>query len=188
MITPAEINREYGNLDLYLFDQILKNRFHVGKKILDCGCGEGRNLPYFVNHGFEVYGTDIYASAIHMASLLFKKATFVNASIESKPFPPLFFDYILCINVLQHQKSYNQFRDCFSAMVEMTSQSGLIFIRTLLNTEDESIFFDNKFIISEVDFLNIIEQHGLTWVEPLKKEVNSAGEQLCVALLSRSSS
>ena len=33
-----------GNTDIYLIDQIMKNRYNQQDKILDAGCGNGRNL------------------------------------------------------------------------------------------------------------------------------------------------
>jgi len=33
--------------DIYLLDQILKDRYETGDKILDAGCGKGRNLKWF---------------------------------------------------------------------------------------------------------------------------------------------
>ncbi|RYD73106.1 MAG: class I SAM-dependent methyltransferase, partial [Sphingobacteriales bacterium] len=44
--------------DIYLIDQILKNRFHPEMKILDAGCGDGRNLNYFLYNNYNVYGVD----------------------------------------------------------------------------------------------------------------------------------
>src|ERR1700710_1046359 len=54
----------YGNIDIYLFDQLLKGRFDNCSKIIDIGCGGGRNLHYFLQNGFEVYGIDPDAGAV----------------------------------------------------------------------------------------------------------------------------
>ena len=51
-----ELNRLLGNVDIYLLDQILKGRFTKEMKILDAGCGEGRNTAYFVNQGYQIFG------------------------------------------------------------------------------------------------------------------------------------
>ena len=48
----------FGNIDIYLFDQIQKGRFNPGMKILDAGCGSGRNLIYFMREGYTFYGVD----------------------------------------------------------------------------------------------------------------------------------
>ena len=57
-MTVKNLNSKLGNIDIYLLDQILKGRFNKGMKILDAGCGEGRNLIYFMREGFTVYGID----------------------------------------------------------------------------------------------------------------------------------
>ena len=53
-----------GNTDIYLLDQILKNRYAPPQTILDAGAGAGRNLHWFVQSGFEVYGTDRDPAAV----------------------------------------------------------------------------------------------------------------------------
>ncbi|SDI83229.1 hypothetical protein ACRQ5D_10115 [Mucilaginibacter sp. P25] len=50
------LRKLYGDIDIYLFDQLLKGRFDDCRTILDAGCGEGRNIAYFLQNGFKVYG------------------------------------------------------------------------------------------------------------------------------------
>jgi SAM-dependent methyltransferase len=47
-----------------LFDQLLKGRLVPGMRVLDAGCGSGRNLVYFLRNGFEVFGVDQSPEAI----------------------------------------------------------------------------------------------------------------------------
>ncbi len=54
----------FGNIDIYLFDQLLKGRFDNSKRILDVGCGGGRNIVYFLKNDFDVFGIDTDATAI----------------------------------------------------------------------------------------------------------------------------
>ena len=49
---------QFGSIDIYLFDQLLKGRIAPGMKLLDAGCGSGRNLVYFLRSNFDVYGVD----------------------------------------------------------------------------------------------------------------------------------
>ena len=65
-----DLNHLLGNIDIYLLDQILKARFEKSFKILDAGCGEGRNLIYFVRNGYKVWGIDKNADAIQMLKYL----------------------------------------------------------------------------------------------------------------------
>ena len=63
-LTPGEeLRRQFGDIDIYLFDQILRGRFDSRHRVLDAGCGDGRNLMYLLQHGFECYGVDSEPSA-----------------------------------------------------------------------------------------------------------------------------
>ena len=53
-----DLEAEFGNIDIYLFDQLLRGRFDTRPRVLDAGCGDGRNLRYLLRHGFECYGVD----------------------------------------------------------------------------------------------------------------------------------
>ena len=60
----------FGSIDIYLFDQLLKGRFVPGMRVLDAGCGTGRNLVYFLREGYEVFAVDQSAPAISQVRLL----------------------------------------------------------------------------------------------------------------------
>ena len=57
-MNPFSINELIGNTDIYLLDQIMKGRYGTGEKILDAGCGNGRNLIWFLKNDFEMYAVD----------------------------------------------------------------------------------------------------------------------------------
>ena len=57
-VPSAELHEQFGDIDIYLFDQLQRGRFDARRRVLDAGCGGGRNLPYFLAHGFEVYAID----------------------------------------------------------------------------------------------------------------------------------
>jgi len=62
---PAPNLREwFGGIDIYLFDQLLKERIVPGLRILDAGCGSGRNLVYFFRAGYEVFAIDESSEAL----------------------------------------------------------------------------------------------------------------------------
>ena len=65
MSEPSESLREqFGDIDVYLFDQLLRGRIVSGMKVLDAGCGSGRNLVFLLRAGFDVWGVDESAEAI----------------------------------------------------------------------------------------------------------------------------
>ena len=60
----ADLQEQFGPIDIYLFDQLLRGRIGRGMRILDAGCGSGRNLVYFLREGYDVYGVDADAQAV----------------------------------------------------------------------------------------------------------------------------
>src|SRR5262249_59122201 len=54
----------FGEIDIYLFDQILRGRITPGVSVLDAGCGYGRNLVYFLHEGYTVFAADADPRAI----------------------------------------------------------------------------------------------------------------------------
>ena len=57
-MSERSLQELFGSIDIYLFDQLLKGRLVPGMRVLDAGCGSGRNLVYFLRNGFEVFGVD----------------------------------------------------------------------------------------------------------------------------------
>src|SRR6185369_14665402 len=65
MTQPSEHLREqFGDIDIYLFDQLLRGHIAQGMRVLDAGCGAGRNLVFLMRAGFEVWGVDENTDAI----------------------------------------------------------------------------------------------------------------------------
>ena len=54
----SDLERQFGQIDIYLFDQLLRGRIRPGMRVLDAACGGGRNLVYLLQSGFEVFATD----------------------------------------------------------------------------------------------------------------------------------
>jgi SAM-dependent methyltransferase len=69
-MSENNLAESFGNIDIYLFDQLLKGRFSPGMRVLDAGCGTGRNLVYFLRNGYEVFAVDESAEAISQVRLL----------------------------------------------------------------------------------------------------------------------
>src|ERR1700693_3784652 len=64
MILPLNLQEWFGGIDIYLFDQLLKGRFVAQMRVLDAGCGTGRNLVYLLKSGYEVFGVDESGEAV----------------------------------------------------------------------------------------------------------------------------
>ena len=53
-----DLQQQFGQIDIYLFDQLMRGRIAPGMRIVDAGCGNGRNLVYLFREGYEVFGAD----------------------------------------------------------------------------------------------------------------------------------
>ena len=58
------LQEQFGPIDIYLFDQLLRGNISPGMRILDAGCGFGRNLVHLLREGYEVFGADANPDAI----------------------------------------------------------------------------------------------------------------------------
>jgi len=131
-----ELNREVGNIDIYLLDQILKGRFDLCKKILDAGCGEGRNVHYFLKNNFEVYGIDKNPSAIRMARFVanslkpdIDKNRFKKANIEQLPYSDAVFDAVICSAVLHFAQDISHLLKMWHELARVLKGNGILFVR-----------------------------------------------------------
>ncbi len=88
-------------------------------KILDIGCGNGRNLVPFAKLNFECYGVDFSKNMIEIARKKFErlglKCVFQTAHATDLPFKDESFDYVICIAVLHHLKK----AECEKALSEI---------------------------------------------------------------------
>lgn len=132
----AELNRLLGNIDIYLLDQILKGRFTPDMKILDAGCGEGRNAVYFINSGYQVFGIDENELAIQYIRYLSKSLKpdydahrFQVGKLEEIPFHTLAFDAVICSAVLHFAADETNFWQMMNEILRVLKPGGILWFR-----------------------------------------------------------
>ncbi len=88
------------NIDKALDGQLSINRVY-GKRILEIGCGRGRD---FLKHFEDIEGIELYGIDLKKRKELddIKNFTFICADAESIPFPDNYFDIGVSIGVLEH--------------------------------------------------------------------------------------
>jgi 2-polyprenyl-3-methyl-5-hydroxy-6-metoxy-1,4-benzoquinol methylase len=130
------LNQLIGNIDIYLLDQILKGRFDKEMKILDAGCGEGRNTIYFLNEGYQIFGVDHNPVAIQMARIYaqtiqkdYDVFRFQTSMVENLPFHQGAFDVVISSAVLHFAKDENQFLKMVDDMMRVLRPGGIFFLR-----------------------------------------------------------
>ena len=183
----TNLNEFFGDIDIYLFDQILKNRFLKEMKILDAGCGGGRNLVYFLRSGFECFGVDRNADAIEYVRSLSQfiapenpPENFHISSVEKMPFADESFDVVISNAVLHFAENEQQFNKMLSEMRRVLKSSGMFFARlaSTIGIENkvekvsERRFLlpdgSERFLVDEEMMINATENFGATFIEPIK--------------------
>ena len=140
ILPSAELQALFGEIDIYLFDQLLKGRFDDRHRILDAGCGDGRNLPYFLRRGFACFGADREASAIARVRELAAELAptlaaenFQVADLDRLPWGDGSMDAVLCSAVLHFADDEDHFGRMLVEMWRLLDAGGLLFARLASN-------------------------------------------------------
>jgi len=129
------LQEQFGNIDIYVFDQLLRGRITPGQRVFDAGCGGGRNLVYLLRHGYEVCGNDADAEAIErlraMAAAIAPDAhaDFRVEAIEHTSFSADHADVVLASAVLHFARDAAHFEAMLRAMWRTLKPGGLFFAR-----------------------------------------------------------
>ena len=132
----ADLKGHFGEIDIYLFDQFLRSRIRPGMRLLDAGCGDGRNLVYALGAGYEIFGCDTDASAIDATRRLAARLAphlppdnFRVEPVERMTFPDAHADVVLASAVLHFAADDRQFRAMVNECWRVLRPGGLLFTR-----------------------------------------------------------
>ena len=135
-----DLTERFGQIDIYLFDQLLRGRIAPGDTIFDAGCGFGRNAVYFLQTGFKVFGADQDPDAIsEMRQLAAKHSpqlppeNFRNETLEALSFPDAFADIVISSAVLHFARDDAQF-DAMLRGSWRTLRNGGVFVVRLASS------------------------------------------------------
>ncbi|HVW98231.1 MAG TPA: class I SAM-dependent methyltransferase [Mucilaginibacter sp.] len=182
-----DLQQQFGNIDIYLFDQLLKGRFDHCKKVLDAGCGSGRNLIYFLRNGFEVYGIDPDANAVttvtglaaHLAPSL-PAENFRVCYAEDMTFADGNFDLVISSAVLHFAKGPDHFEGMVQSMWRVLKPGGFLFARLasdigishLVQSRGNGHYLlpdgSERFLVNEQMLTDLTCRLGARLIEPIK--------------------
>ena len=182
-----ELNHLLGNIDIYLLDQILKARFEKHFNILDAGCGEGRNLIYFVRNDYKVWAIDQNQDSIQMLKYLIKSINksypserFVTGKVGKMPYDDEFFDAVISSAVLHFAENRDHFISMFREQIRVLKSGGILFVRLTTNVgiehlieplgEGKYLLPDGsaRFLLNKEQLDEVISQFKLEFIEPFK--------------------
>lgn len=131
-----DVKEQFGQIDIYLFDQILRGKIIPGMRIVDAGCGGGRNLVYLLRAGYDVYGFDQSPEAVEQVRALaaslrpdMSAGNIRVANMEQPPFAEEFADVVICSAVLHFARDDAQFSAMLRGLWRMVKPGGMLFCR-----------------------------------------------------------
>jgi SAM-dependent methyltransferase len=195
LLPPADLPAFFGSIDIYLFDQLLKGRLQPRIRLLDAGCGGGRNLPYFLRHGFDVSAVDADPRAVDevraLAGRLAPQLPAENFRVEplqSLTFPDGRFDAVIASAVLHFADDHAHFRAMVGGCFRVLRSGGLFFARlaSSIGIEDRLTALgggrfhlpdgSDRYLVSEARLDALTAELRAEPLEPLKT-VNVAGQR-----------
>lgn len=186
----ADIRETFGEIDIYVFDQALKGRFDSARRILDAGCGEGRNLHYLLSQDKACFGIDRAAAAVdearalaaHLAPAL-PRGNFVVGEIDALPWPDAHFDAVLCSAVLHFARDEVHFDRMTDEMWRVLAPGGMFFARlaSTIGIEADVTFVEGRrarvpdgserFVVDEAMLMDRTARLGGALLDPIKTTV-----------------
>jgi len=185
-----DLQTQFGQIDIYVFDQLLRGHIRPGMRLVDAGCGSGRNLIYFFREGYEVFGVDTDMHAIEytrrLAALLapdLPADNFRLEAIEEMSFPDAFAEVVLSSAVLHFARSDEHFEAMLRATWRVLKPGGLLFCRlaSSIGMEDQVQRVagrrfrlpdgSERYLVDEALLLRFTAELGGQLADPLKTTV-----------------
>ena len=190
MTNLYELPDQFGNIDIYVFDQLLKQRIAPGMTVFDAGCGHGRNIHYLLKAGHPVFGIDKDAEAIKSVRILATRLAprlpsdnFRQASLEQNDFPDDIADLVICSTVLHFAENEAHFDAMLDGAWRLVRPGGIFFSRlaSTIGIEEQVERIEgrrftlpdrsDRFLVDE-EFLNEAQHRlGAQRLDPLKTTI-----------------
>lgn len=186
----SDLERQFGQIDIYLFDQLLRGRIRQGMRVLDAGCGSGRNLVYLLQSGFDVFATDADRASIdqvrRMAAALAPSvpdANFRMEPVERMTFPDALADVVVSSAVLHFAHDTDQFSAMVDEMWRVLKPGGMLFARlassigmeTRVRPVGNGRFLlpdgSERYLVDEQRLMDLTERLGGRLLDPIKTTI-----------------
>jgi SAM-dependent methyltransferase len=190
MTMPLDLQDWFGGIDIYLFDQLLKGRVVGGMRVLDAGCGPGRNLVYLLKSGYDVFGVDESSEAIartrRLAAALapqLPEENFRVEAVERMSFADRSFEVVLSSAVLHFASDEDSWQAMLEEMWRVLKPGGIFFARlaSTIGIENQVEVIEgrryhlpdgsDRFLVDEAMLLRVSGDLGGEFIEPIKTTV-----------------
>ena len=182
------LHQQLGQIDIYVFDQLLRGNIMPGMRVLDAGCGSGRNLVYLLREGYEVFASDHNPEAIAQTRALaaalaphLPAGNFRVEPIESIVYPDDTFDLVICSAVLHFARDDAHFNAMLENLWRVLKPGGLLFCRLASTigmphrhlTGQRYLARDGveRYCVDEALLMSLTTKLGAHLVDPIKTTV-----------------
>jgi len=182
------VQEQFGQIDIYVFDQILRGNLAAGMTVLDAGCGYGRNLVHLLREGCDIYALDANPAGVeHVRQLAAELAPGLSAdhfrvgAIEKMPFADEFADAVICSSVLHFARDEQHFLAMVEELWRVLRPGGMLFCRlgSRIGMQFEELrphiyrIGDGSewFLVDEAELLMMTRQMDAVLVDPLKTTI-----------------
>lgn len=186
----SELKSVFGGIDIYWFDQLLRGNVPPGVRVLDAGCGAGRNLAYLMSSGYEVFGVDTDPGSVRGVRELARSvapslssSNFRTEPIETMSFADESMGVVLSSAVLHFARDDQHFGAMVNAMWRVLEPGGMLFCRlaSTIGMEDRCRHVDGRrfvspdgverYLVDEALLMDVTTELDGRLVDPLKTTV-----------------
>jgi len=183
----SALQDRFGAIDVYLFDQLLKDRIQPHHRILDAGCGGGRNIGYLLREGFDVHAVDVDETALAEVRDLFRTCApglrgerVRCASVDRLPFEDAAFDVVIAVAVLHFARDDAHFDAMVAELLRVLAPGGMLFARLASDIGLEGRMQPlgsgryrmpdgtDRYLVDEARLLEVTHAAGAKLLDPIK--------------------
>jgi SAM-dependent methyltransferase len=186
-VTPADsLRRLLGEIDIYLLDQIMRGRFDARQRLLDAGCGGGRNLTWFLQSGYDVCALDADPGAVAAVQAMSASLSPSRpppdvrvGGLDALPWPDASMDAVISSAVLHFARDDGHFERMVGELWRVLRPGGLLFARLASSIGIETLLTQptgrvrlpdgsDRYVVSEEMLLAWTERLDGRLVDPIK--------------------
>jgi 2-polyprenyl-3-methyl-5-hydroxy-6-metoxy-1,4-benzoquinol methylase len=179
----------FGNIDIYVFDQLLRGRIAPGMRIFDAGCGGGRNIGYLLREGYDVSVNDRDPQAVARTLALAESVApnvshdFRVEAIEDTSFEAGSFDVVIASAVLHFARDDAHFSSMVRQLWRVLKPGGMFFARLASTISLEGDMQpigehryrlpdgSDRYLVDARTLERVTEELGGEWLDPIKTTV-----------------
>jgi len=176
-----------SGVDIYILDQVQRGRLTADMRILDAGCGNGRNMRWFLASGAQVFGVDTKPESVAAVRKLaadlapgIPADNFREEAVDSLSFEDASMDAVICCAVLHFARDDADFDAMVDSLWRVLRPGGVLFCRLASSTgmEDRMVNIEgnrftmpdgtDRYLVNETRLMDVTHKLGGKLLDPLK--------------------